>query len=242
MDLSNMYQILGMEIACLFTFGMSFLYFLKRGKNNRIKINKAQECYDKNKEIIIQEIEDYPIIRCEDCHEIPTINFLMDKREIQITCEKERKTKNIPFETFFGEIKKYEDINLCQFCKIKNLSQKYYICKTCSNKILCQRCFEEHDKKDELLEFKIDSTCKKHYNKYEIYCPICKENKCSYCSIDHDEIHEKDEIYLNKKLFKKNKLEEFKNVINKISDSRYNIEQEIESVIQDLKEKIEFLN
>ena len=87
------------------------------------------------------EKRDYPIIRCEDCHEIPILDLKMDKGEIQIKCDKERKTKDIPFEGFFGTIKKYEDINCCQFCRDKNSSQKYYLCKTCSNKILCQKCF-----------------------------------------------------------------------------------------------------
>ena len=127
----------------------------------------------------------------------------MDKNEIQIKCEKERKTKEIKFEEFFATINKYEDINFCQFCKNKNPSQKYYLCQTCSNKILCQNCFEVHDKKDEVFKFKIDSTCKKHYNQYETYCPKCKESKCSYCSIEHDESHENEEILLKKNYLEK---------------------------------------
>lgn len=48
---------------------------------------------------IIQK--EYPIIRCEDCHDILTISFNISKREISLKCEKEQKTKNIPFEEFF---------------------------------------------------------------------------------------------------------------------------------------------
>ena len=58
----------------------------------------------------------YPIIRCEECYEIPSIIFKMDKNEIQIICEKQRKTKEIKFEDFFETINKYDDINCCQFC------------------------------------------------------------------------------------------------------------------------------
>ena len=188
------------------------------------------------------ESRDYPIIRCEDCHEIPAIDLKMDKGEIQIKCEKEGKTKNIPFESFFETIKRYEDINCCQFCKNKNPSQKYYLCKTCSNKILCQKCFDEHNKNDDLIKFNIDSTCKKHYNPFESYCTICKENKCSYCSIDHDESHEKNEILLKKKLFKKNKIEGFQNTLKKVNNDKEKIEQKINAVVKELKEKIEFLN
>ena len=188
------------------------------------------------------ESRDYPIIRCEDCHEIPAIDLKMDKGEIQIKCEKEGKTKNIPFESFFETIKRYEDINCCQFCKNKNPSQKYYLCKTCSNKILCQKCFDEHNKNDDVIKFNIDSTCKKHYNPFESYCPICKENKCSYCSIDHDESHEKNEILLKKKLFKKNKIEGFQNTLKKVNNDKEKIEQKINAVMKELEDKIEFIN
>ena len=77
---------------------------------------------------------------------------------------KRRKTKEVSFDEFFETINKYGDINCCQGCKNKNPSQKYYLCKTCLNKILCQNCFEVHDKKDEIFKLKIDSTCKKHYS------------------------------------------------------------------------------
>ena len=74
------------------------------------------------------ESRDYPIIRCEDCHEIQAIDLKMDKGEIQIKCEKEGKTKNIPFESFFETIKRYNMHNLnmrtlivANFAKIKIL-------------------------------------------------------------------------------------------------------------------------
>ena len=189
-----------------------------------------------------KEEKDYPIIRCEDCHEILSISLNIDKKEIQLKCEKEGKTKDISFDKFFESLKEYADINCCQFCKKKNPSQKYYLCKTCSNKILCENCYEEHNKKDDIIKFKIDSTCRKHYNPYESYCPICKENKCSYCSIDHDENHEKDEFLLKKKLLKKNKLDGFKNTIKKIKNDKDKIKEKINSVIKELEEKIAFIN
>jgi len=174
----------------------------------------------------IKQVEkDYPIIRCEDCHELLTINFNLGNKEIQLICEKEKKTKNIPFEEFFETIDKYKEMNCCEFCKNKNSSQIYFLCKTCSNKILCENCFNEHDKKHDMIKFQIDSTCKKHYKPYESYCPICKEHKCTYCSIDHDESHEKDEFLLKKKIFKKNKLDGFKTNIKRINDLKIEIEK-----------------
>ena len=188
---------------------------------------------------IIQK--EYPIIRCEDCHDILAVSFDMSKREILLKCEKEQKTTNIPFEEFFETLDKYENINCCQFCKNKKPSENYYICKTCSNKILCSNCIKEHNKEDDIIKFKIDSSCKIHLNPYEYYCPICKENKCSYCSIDHDEEHEKKEILLKNKLFKNKKLVEFKNKIKEILTIKDKIENSIDSVIKELDEKITFI-
>ena len=191
---------------------------------------------------ITQDEKDYPIIRCEDCHELLFINFNLNKKEIQLICEKEKKTKNIPFDTFFETLDKYKDMNCCEFCKNKNPSQIYYLCKECSNKILCKNCFNEHDKKHDTIKLKIDSTCRKHYNPYESYCPKCKEHKCSYCSIDHDESHEKDEFTLKKKLFKKNKIDAFKANIKRINNLKKEIEQKINSLIKELEDKIKSIN
>ena len=192
--------------------------------------------------VITNAEKDYPIIRCEDCHQLLLINFNLNKKEIQLICEKEKKTKNIPFETFFESIDKYKDMNCCEFCKNKNPSQIYYLCKECSNKILCEKCFNEHDKKHDTMKLKIDSTCRKHYNPYESYCPKCKEHKCSYCSIDHDESHEKDEFLFKKKLFKKNKIDAFKENIKRISMLKIEIEQKINSLIKELEDKIKYIN
>ena len=188
-----------------------------------------------------KSLKDSPIIRCENCYEILRINANFDKNEIELKCEKEGKTKNIPIAQFFENLKKYEEINCCQFCKKKNKSQKYYLCKTCSNKILCNDCFKTHSKTDDIIIFKIDSVCRKHYNPYESYCSICKENKCQYCSLEHDESHEENVIHLKEKLFKKKKLDEFKNNIIKITSEKNGIEQKINQVIKELEEKTEFI-
>ena len=185
--------------------------------------------------------KDFPIIRCEDCNEVVKIKFNMNKKEISLKCEKEQKKKNIPFDEFFKTLNKYHEINCCQFCNNKNEPQKYYLCKTCSNKILCEDCFQKHNKKDDVINFKIDSSCKKHYIPYESYCPICKESICVYCSTEHDEEHERKVYLLKKILFKKNEIEEFKNNINKITNMKNSIEEKINSVIKELEQKIEFL-
>ena len=52
--------------------------------------------------------------------------------------------------------------------------------------------------------------CNKHFNPYETYCPICHKHLCSYCSVDHDEKHVKDEYTLKKQIIKEKYLNQFK--------------------------------
>ena len=259
MNFDGAYNLIVGGALGLFTLGLSSLYILKGNKNHQKenKIKEKDKKREKNDKVPNLEIEDYPpanainqnnedkiypIIRCENCNEIPTIKLRLSKKEVELKCEKEEKIEKIPFKSFFKTIMKYNDINCCQFCKNKNPSHKYYLCTTCSNKVLCQNCFDIHNKNDDIIKLKYDSTCKKHNNPYERYCPICKENKCSYCSIDHDKNHEKEEILLKKKLLKKNELNAFKNTINQIKNNKNNIEEKINLVISELQEKIELLN
>ena len=47
--------------------------------------------------VITEVVKDYPIIRCEDCHELLFIDFNLNKKEIQLICEKEKKNKEYSF-------------------------------------------------------------------------------------------------------------------------------------------------
>ena len=199
--------------------------------NNSNKINE-----------IIEKEEIYPIIRCENCHEIFLISLDLDKREVILTCEKEGKKKKISVKNFFDNIKIYEDSNCCEFCKNKNLSQKYYLCKTCSNKIICKNCFEKHNKDDDIEKLnKLDSLYRKHFNQIESYCYICKEHKCSYCFPEHEEEHKNKEYFIRDKMIKKNKLDNFIKQFNNISENKKIIEKHINEVINELKKKIDLL-
>ena len=191
---------------------------------------------------IIENEEIYPIIRCENCHEILLMSLDLDKNEVILSCEKEGKKKKISIKNFFDNLNIYENSNCCQLCKEKNLSQKYYLCKTCSNKIICKNCFEKHNKDDNIEKInKIDSICKKHFNQIESYCDICKKHKCSYCIPEHEEDHKSKEYLIRDKMLKKNKLDNFKKNINNISENKQIIEKKIDEIIDEAKKKIELL-
>ena len=200
--------------------------------NNQNKINDIND-----------NENEYPIIRCENCKEILLMSLDLDKNEILLACEKDRNNKRISLKNFFDNINKYKDFNCCQLCIEENLSQKYYLCKTCSNKIICKKCYEKHNKDDNIENLsKIDSLCRKHFNQIESFCDICKENKCSYCIPEHEEEHKNKEYLIRDKLFKKNKLDTFKNNLKNISEIKQNIEMQINDLINELKKKIELLN
>ena len=201
--------------------------------NNPNEINNINE---------IEEEEDYPIIRCDNCHEVLLMSLDLDKKNILLSCEKENKKKTISFIKFFDNIDKYKYSNCCQLCKKKSKSQKYYLCKTCSNKIICQNCYEKHNKDDNIEKLtKLDSLCRKHFNQIESFCDICKEHKCSYCIPEHEEEHEDKEYLIRDILFKKKKLDNFKNNLKNISEMKQNIEKQINEVINQLQTKIELL-
>lgn len=185
--------------------------------------------------------EEYPIIRCDKCLDIPNILFDIDKKEITLKCDRDQKIDIIPFQKFFDDISKYSNLNCCQLCKLNNSTEKYFLCKTCSNKILCEKCFKNHNKDDEMMPIKIDSLCKKHFNPFESYCPICKENKCSYCSMEHEESHEEREYVLRHKMLKKKQIEDFENNLKNILNIKNQIEDQINLVIKELNEKIEII-
>ena len=126
----------------------------------------------------------------------------------------------------------------------KNISKSYYLCINCEKEILCKPCAKKHNKKHKLKKIKIDSTCIEHEQPYESYCPICKENLCSYCSVDHYEEHADEKEYSLKKivLFKKDQIDEFKLGIENAKKIKQKFNEKIESVISELKEKIELLN
>lgn len=187
--------------------------------------------------------ESYPFIRCEDCYDIYSISLDMNKNEVILYCIKEQKKRTIPFKNFFDNIKIYNDFSCCKLCKEKNRLQKYYLCRTCSNIIICQNCYDKHNKDDDIEKItKIDSICKKHGIQIESYCDICKEHKCSYCSTDHNESHKNKEYLIRDKMIKKNKLDNFVKNLENAKNIRNNIEEKINEVINELKKNIDSLN
>ena len=200
-------------------------------------INKVAEKKD-------SDSQDYPIVRCEKCFEILSIDIDLERKEFILKCEKENIVQKIFFNNFFENINKYDEFTCCEKCSKKNISKSYYLCINCQKAILCKACAKKHtNTKHKLKKIKLDSTCIEHEHPYESYCPICKENLCSYCSVDHDELHVGEKEYSLKKiiLFKKEQIDEFRKRIENARKIKQNLNEKIESVISELNKKIKLL-
>ena len=172
------------------------------------------------------------------------ISYDLNKNEVKIFCPNEKKETKISIEDFFGSLENLKKINICENCvKDSNLEtkiKKIYICNSCSNKKLCKKCFENHNLKHDINKIdKYDSTCLKHLSQYYGYCTDCKENICMFCQDENHKNHSI--ILLSKILIPKNQLENLKNNIQNSQKIRSDIEEKINNLIKELKEKEEQL-
>ena len=172
------------------------------------------------------------------------ISYDLNKNEVKIFCPNEKKETKISIEDFFGSLENLKKINICENCvKDSNLEtkiKKIYICNSCSNKKLCKKCFENHNLKHDINKIdKYDSTCQKHLSQYYGYCTDCKENICMFCQDENHKNHSI--ILLSKILIPKNQLENLKNNIQNSQKIRSDIEEKINNLIKELKEKEEQL-
>ena len=172
------------------------------------------------------------------------ISYDLNKNEVKIFCPNEKKETKISIEDFFGSLEKLKKINICENCvkdsNIETKIKKIYICNSCSNKKLCKKCFENHNLKHDINKIdKYDSTCQKHLSQYYGYCTDCKENICMFCQDENHKNHSI--ILLSKILIPKNQLENLKNNIQNSQKIRSDIEEKINNLIKELKEKEEQL-
>ena len=172
------------------------------------------------------------------------ISYDLNKNEVKIFCPNEKKETKISIEDFFGSLEKLKKINICENCvkdsNIETKIKKIYICNSCSNKKLCKKCFENHNLKHDINKIdKYDSTCLKHLSQYYGYCTDCKENICMFCQDENHKNHSI--ILLSKILIPKNQLENLKNNIQNSQKIRSDIEEKINNLIKELKEKEEQL-
>ena len=208
-----------------------------RQKNQmNILVNSISD--DENDENINSVIKSKEVI-CPKCFH--HINLKIKDFKISLfECRNNHYINDITLKDF----QKTQNIDLknikCNICNNKNkfntYKNEFYTCLTC-DKNLCPLCKSTHEKTHQIINYdKIEYTCAKHLESYNSYCRNCKKNLCIKCEKEHNN-HEKiyygtilpdyDEIKL--------KIEEIGKYVNQFN-------QNIERIIQKLKEYKENIN
>ena len=175
-------------------------------------------------------------ILCPECGDICKLKF----NDFKITlydCKSGHRKDNISFEQY-NEIQKYKvncincNSNNCNSNNEENCTKKdntkFFNCLTC-DKNICDSCKNIHNKKHNLIEYKLRNyICNIHNKQFNSYCNKCKKNLCLICEDKHKE--ENDIIY-------------YKDIItniNNIKNEELNLKYE--KFNNDIKEIIKRLN
>ncbi len=228
------------------------IYFIYGGDkiNEELTLNELKKnndriiilVYEKNKTILnnYQGIIKSKDIICPKCKE----NCLIEIKNYKISlyiCKNGDISDNILLEDF----EKTQNINisniLCNNCNNVNKYQAYnnlfFKCLTC-NKNLCPLCNSSHNKSHEIINYdQIKYLCHIHNDSYISYCKNCKNNLCMQCEIIHNKEHniiDYKKLIVNKEDIK-NKMEEFKLLLNKFNNEVRNIIQILNKLMDNLK-------
>ena len=195
----------------------------------------------------INEFDPNSIPRCELCNLIPLININYEQNIPMISYECQNKHKNTLNLSEYLKVNKKNSIFKEKYNECKETNDNSYFCSKC-NKFLCKECSNKHsDKNNHMLiqNDRFDSICNLHGNTFSSYCINCKSNLCVYCinkHIQHKIINlsniipsevEKKELFV--------KLNELKNLIDKIEEVKNNIIKELDKLKENNSIEIKFI-
>ena len=128
-------------------------------------------------------------IICPECGEACKIKF-EDLKISFYDCKNGHKKDNVDLEKFEETQKNNQKQVFCDKCKNKEdeplfNNDKLFECLTCNNH-LCIKCYENHNKEHNLVNFEQSKfICKIHNKKFVSFCNKCKLDLCSICENDH---------------------------------------------------------
>jgi hypothetical protein len=187
------------------------------------------------------------ILRCSKCPYIPFIELNEKNNNILVTsiCQNNHKEEK-PLKTYIEQLKtQNQNISFtCSVCKIqkkeKDILSTINYCLNCKNYI-CDKCKSAHEKEKShqiILVKDLNSICPKHQKRFFSFCKNCHINICSHCLEEH-ESHNTEQ--LSKVIIEQKEIEKYKNLI-KASENHINLIQNImNTIINELKEKIDNL-
>ena len=168
-------------------------------------------------------------IICPTCKENCLINI--DNYKIKLyNCKNNHLIDNILLKDFNDLQTINENEIICKICnksKDEAYNKEFNKCLDC-NINLCPLCKNNHYKTHKIIDYKdINYKCLNHKDFYISYCKECKINLCMKCDIEHNNTHTKisymtilpNEEQLKQELnIFKNKLDKFKENVDKIND------------------------
>ena len=192
------------------------------------------------------------IAKCPKCSEI--IKFTIDYNNfcINVKCRKGHNKKNISFKNFDNNYIQSTNIykSNCSRCyNIINDDSINYKCQIC-NKLYCANCINKHSKEfkhNNIIKYFYEyQLCKKHNQKYSLFCEICRENICLKCK----ELHKNHSFKLfydvipnsKDKTFIKINLNEFEKKINKISKLMISYKEKVLKRFNMIEDFLNFLS
>ena len=187
--------------------------------------------------LVTKEIKHSKIIICPICKKSCIINF----NDFKLSLGKCEQSHQI-FNKLLSEYDKTQIIDekkLCNECHNNNdnlFTNKFYSCLTCRMK-LCSLCRTNHEENHIIVDQGlVNYICKIHGKTFVSYCQICQNNLCILCEKDHDKDHNITDF---RKMIPnynvRQKLNEFRELIDKFIDNIKSIIDKLNSVINNIE-------
>ena len=179
---------------------------------------------------------------CTECSAVPEIkNVDFTKGTISFKCPVHGDKNDIKIDDYFYKELEHIYYNFkCKDGKLnqwENMNDIFSYCTQCET-TYCKKCSREHNgrmHKDSLIKVnELNTKCKFHFQKFEKYCPICKEHYCNECRVCGHRNNIKEIMESSKYL------QTLKESKDKLEDKKKYIEDS-KKVFQEMKKKLDKL-
>ena len=238
------------------------IYYKMNGNNNKDPFNFSKsysfqnELPNKSQSLLLfSDIPSYikketkiskdSIYRCKYCPCIPLMKIMY--KGYKIYMEYRCQNGHYSYEKLYdfyqrNKINSINSIKCCVGNEANDGKQNFYYCKDCKE-YYCENDIKFHEINDEgthnLINLKyVDNTCEEHYNIIRDYCLDCHKNICNKCK-SHSK-HKK--VSLSRLIIEDNKLEEYRNKLNKLKRNYNNFYDTCDKTIREVLDYIETFN
>ena len=187
------------------------------------------------------------ILRCSKCPYTPFVELTEKNNNVIVVslCQNNHKEEK-SLKAYLDQIKNQNQNQsfTCSICKVqkkdKDIISSMNYCINCKNYI-CEKCKGSHekDKSHNVTLLKdLNSICPKHQKRFFRFCVNCKSNICTHCLEEH-ESHNTEQ--LSKVAIPSNEIEKYKNLIKTAENHISSIQNFMNTLLNELKDKIDNL-